>query len=77
MKKFRAILIVVILLSLLLVAGWLLFQWQNVPSIQADLNDFRYWFWHTRSLDLVVQVLLVFAGALAIAAILPFEEPND
>jgi len=36
--------------------------------------DFRAWFWEHRTLDLAVQVVLIFAGALGIAAILPIEK---
>ena len=32
---------------------------------------FREWFWESRSLDLAVQVGLIFVGALGIAALLP------
>jgi len=32
---------------------------------------FRQWFWESRSLDLAVQVGLIFVGALGIAALLP------
>jgi hypothetical protein len=40
-------------------------------------TGFRQWFWDLRSPDLIVQMALVFAGALAIAAILPLEEDHD
>ncbi len=46
-----------------------------------DETAFRDWFWDRRSLDLVVQVALVFAGALGVAAILPHSseiyDPSD
>ncbi len=34
-------------------------------------NTFRTWFWEQRRLDLLVQVTLIFAGALGVAAVLP------
>lgn len=34
-------------------------------------GSFRQWFWVSRSLDLAVQVGLIFVGALGIAALLP------
>lgn len=36
-----------------------------------DLTVFRNWLWERRGLDLLVQVALVFAGTLGVAAILP------
>ncbi|MGC9468095.1 MAG: hypothetical protein ACP5HS_05860 [Anaerolineae bacterium] len=37
----------------------------------VDSVAFRGWFWEHRVVDLLVQVALVFAGALGVAAILP------
>jgi hypothetical protein len=37
----------------------------------AAEGSFRQWFWESRRLDLVVQVGLIFAGALGITALLP------
>jgi hypothetical protein len=37
----------------------------------ADPDSFRTWLWERRALDLLVQVALVFAGTLGVAAILP------
>ncbi|MBN1261924.1 MAG: hypothetical protein JXB35_14695 [Anaerolineae bacterium] len=34
-------------------------------------SSFRSWFWEDRTLDLLVQVGLIFAGALGVAALLP------
>lgn len=68
-----AILVILILLAV----GWLFFRGINVGESQTGDNDgFRTWFWQQRGLDLVVQVVLVFAGALGIAAILPIEDED-
>jgi hypothetical protein len=73
MKRSSNILIIIVLF--LLIMGWVLFLLINPEGLKlvSDL-DFQIWFWERRGLDLVVQVLLVFAGALGIAAILPMEE---
>jgi hypothetical protein len=36
-----------------------------------DAGDLRAWLWERRTMDLIVQACLVFAGALGVAAILP------
>jgi hypothetical protein len=55
----------------------LLFRVQNPdPGLPAE-TGFREWLWGTRQFDLIVQVLLVFGGALGIAAILPFEGVDE
>ena len=75
MKKntLYAILAVLVLLTI----GWLLFREINSDAALSIEDDgFRAWFWEKRSLDLVVQVVLVFAGALGIAAILPVEDED-
>jgi multisubunit Na+/H+ antiporter MnhB subunit len=70
-------LLTILALVILLTLGWVLFRTLNTPAaLPAGEEDFRAWFWDKRGLDLVVQVLLVFAGALGIAAILP-EEDED
>jgi len=71
--------ILVVCVFLLLLAGWILFQVLNQKGapISNENTGFRQWFWELRSLDLIVQVLLVFAGALGIAAILPIEDEDD
>ena len=58
---------------LLLVGGWLVSQrWLDAaPAGQVMRETFREWLWGTRSLDLAVQVGIVFVGALGIAALLP------
>lgn len=70
---FFAIVAVFVLLSM----GWFLFQVMNSDAISTVEDEgFRAWFWEKRGLDLVVQVVLVFAGALGIAAILPVEDED-
>jgi hypothetical protein len=50
----------------------------NRNMSQAEtVTSFQSWLWDKRGLDLIVQVLLVFSGALGIAAILPDEENQD
>lgn len=73
----RNALVVLGTLSVFLTLGWFLFRLIN-GSVSFDSVDgsFQAWIWEKRSLDLVVQVLLVFAGALGIAAILPKEEDD-
>ena len=65
--------------ALLLVVGALLGRWvSESPTPAAADNGYRAWFWSHRSLDLAIQIGLVFAGALGVAAILPRErEDND
>jgi hypothetical protein len=57
----------------LLAGGWLVSQRLLIsfPADQEAVETFREWFWGTRSLDLAVQVGIVFVGALGIAALLP------
>ena len=75
MKK-RWLLLGIVFVFLLL--GWGLFQGLN-PGEDLTLTDpgFRAWFWEQRALDLAVQVVLVFAGALGIAAVLPLEDQDE
>ncbi len=68
----------VILALVLLIAGLAAFHSLNPsPAQAAPETDFRQWFWDFRSPDLILQMVLVFAGALGIAAILPLEEDHD
>ena len=76
MKKNTIMIIIAVLV--MLTAGWLLFRTLHSPLAAPPADEgFRAWFWEKRGLDLVVQVLLVFAGALGIAAILPVEDEDD
>ncbi len=70
--------LIIIFVIIFLLSGLFLFRTLNVvdPSVDPS-GEFRTWFWDRRALDLAVQVLLVFAGALGIAAILPVEEEDD
>lgn len=69
----HAILAIFILLSI----GWILFRVMNSDVIYLVEEDgFRAWLWQKRGLDLIVQVVLVFAGALGITAILPVEDED-
>lgn len=75
MKK-RALVYIFVILTLL-GAGMFLFRTLNPdPALPAE-SGFREWLWETRQFDLVVQVLLVFGGAMGIAAILPFEGADE
>lgn len=75
MKKNTIYAILTILV--LLTVGWILFRTINSDApILVEDDGFRAWFWENRGLDLVVQVVLVFAGALGIAAILPVEDED-
>ena len=61
----------------LLTVGFLLGSWFLTPPDNADAGSFRQWFWENRSLDLLVQVGLIFTGALGIAALLPWGKEED
>ena len=65
----------------LLVAGMLVGWYFSVApedaASTAASNVFREWFWEQRSLDLMVQVTLIFVGALGVAAVLPKHEESD
>jgi hypothetical protein len=55
--------------------GWFAFRWLNPASI-TEADGFQNYLWTYRSLDIIIQVLLMFAGALGIAALLPNEEED-
>jgi len=77
MKRQNRLILLAAVIFILLI-GWILFIILNQDySYQPAEADFRTWFWEKRGLDLMVQVLLVFAGALGIAAILPAEDEDD
>jgi multisubunit Na+/H+ antiporter MnhB subunit len=73
MNRERALQFAVIVL--LLIAGMLV-GWHfsitpaDTPTTAAG-NAFREGFWEQRGLDLLVQVTLIFVGALGVAAVLP------
>ena len=58
---------------LLLAVGWFASQrlLGTAPTGEQAVETFREWLWGTRSLDLAVQVGIIFVGALGIAALLP------
>lgn len=62
---------VFILISL----GWFAFRWLN-PTLIVEADGFQDYLWTYRSLDIITQLLLMFAGALGIAALLPNEEDD-
>jgi hypothetical protein len=52
--------------------------WRHpASSSEPDTDSFRVWFWQNRTLDLIVQVGLIFGGALGIAALLPGEREKE
>ncbi len=69
----------------LLVVGLLIGQQFLAPPDDAHIargpepveGSFRQWFWEGRGLDLAVQVGLIFASALGIAALLPRGREDD
>ena len=72
----------VLIVAVLLIASFFIgrhFLLGNGDGQKAEAADgsFREWFWERRGLDLVVQVGLIFAGALGIAALLPREKEDD
>lgn len=75
MKK--RVLVYIFVILTLLGAGMFLFRVLNPDPMLQDDPGFREWLWETRQFDLIVQVLLVFGGALGIAAILPFEGADE
>ena len=62
---------------LLLTAGLLVGSWFLAPPDDAAGRSFRQPFWENRSLDLLVQVGLIFTGALGIATLLPWGKKED
>lgn len=61
------------LVVLLLIGGWLASQRMqaSVPADEEAIETFREWLWGMRSMDLAVQVGIIFVGALGISALLP------
>jgi len=55
--------------------GWFAFRWLN-PTLIVTEDGFQNYLWTFRSLDIITQLLLMFAGALGIAALLPNEEDD-
>jgi len=70
--------------GVLLIVGFVIGQRASLPLERTDPAPttidghlFRPWFWENRSLDLAVQVCLIFVGALGIAALLPPSRKDD
>ncbi|MEA3375808.1 MAG: hypothetical protein U9R72_06385 [Chloroflexota bacterium] len=61
------------LLIALMAIGLMVGRWLWNPSDLPPPTSFRAWWWESRELDVAVQVGLVFAGALGIAALMPPE----
>ncbi|NLE44043.1 MAG: hypothetical protein GX620_04930 [Chloroflexi bacterium] len=60
------------LAAAVLVAAGLVIGSQALPaSGDTVASPFRHWLWERRSLDLIVHIALILAGALGIAALLP------
>ena len=73
MKRSRNLMIIFVLF--IFAIGWVLFMLLNKDvESTGSLTSFQAWLWDQRGLDLIVQVMLVFSGALGIAAILPIED---
>jgi len=62
---------------ILLLVGWGAFRLLNPELFELQPPGFNEWMWEYRSLDILVQMVLVFAGALGIAAILPVENEDE
>ncbi len=70
MKNREPVLWIAIVLGLLFAGMFLGQTFQGGPQ-DIPPSTFRHWFWEGRSLDLIVQVGLIFVGALGISALLP------
>ena len=71
----------IIILAGLLLIGFLIGRSTSMPQLHPA-DTFRAWLWEHRSLDLLVQVGLIFAGALGVVAVLPrhkddYEKANE
>ena len=70
--------LLILIAGILLLMGWAFFRLWNGPVLAESENlSFGAWFWENRGLDIVLQVMLVFAGVLGIAAILPMDQKDD
>ncbi|HET90776.1 MAG TPA: hypothetical protein ENN99_08580 [Chloroflexi bacterium] len=72
-------LLVIVVITALLTGGVLVQRGLDVTTEDTGSDDggFRAWFWSYRTLDLAVQVGLLFAGALGVAAVLPHERDEE
>jgi hypothetical protein len=72
MKNDRVVGVVLVIIALgtgLLIGRGFDAMPEVTPPVGPEV--FRSWFWSHRSIDLAVQVGLIFAGALGVAAVLP------
>jgi len=76
-ERARQIGIVAVLLITGMLVGWYFRVGPEDTTSTAASNVFREWFWEQRSLDLMVQVTLIFVGALGVAAVLPKHEESQ
>ncbi len=70
---YRKYLVWAALILTVLFIGWLIGH-RLAPHVIVEVQEtttFRAWFWERRTLDLLAQVGLIFAGALGVAALLP------
>ena len=69
-NRWRSVLLVLAILTGGLLIGRLMGAAPDT-IVPEGPETFRVWFWGHRSIDLAVQVGLIFAGALGVAAVLP------
>jgi hypothetical protein len=65
-----------LVIAVILVGG-LLWGYGRTATETGPPDPFRIWLWTHRNLDLIVQVGLVFAGALGVRAILPGDREEE
>jgi hypothetical protein len=66
----------IILLFVLLAVGLTIGHWFWSSQAPLSVTSFRVWWWENKELDVAVQVGLMFAGALGIAALMPPEDES-
>lgn len=74
-ERWSGIVLVVALLIVGALLGYILTRGDTVGA--GEVDAFRDWFWSRRGLDLMVQVGLIFAGALGVSAVLPGRREED
>ena len=73
----RSLVISLVLILILVSLGRVAFRWLNPDLPVKSDENFRNWFWYHRNFDLLLQVLLMFSGALGISALLPVEDQDE